>query len=164
MTQDLPGDPSNGYEKGAKVKEGKSLTILGNNHKLYFGESSDPSYTTNSPYDVLKKHYGFYSESSKVTSNTTLRLENATWINSINFGIFQISLYAAATTQYHNVIEMNGGTSGGATPIINRDGRIEFSGNNTFNVTGQGETNFGPGRHDSESLGDVNTSGTDTAD
>lgn len=158
VTQDLPGDPSNGYEKGAKVKEGKSLTILGNNHKLYFGESEDPNQSTYVEANGAKsKHYGFYAVDPDVTSQTTLRLENAIWINSITYGIFQINYDASATTQYHNVIEMNGSSSGGATPLINRVGKIEFSGTNVFNVTGTPETNFGSGKRDSSSLGNTNT-------
>lgn len=150
VTNDLP--PYGSTLNGTPVQDGKNLTILGNNKTLYFGYPNNPTHLDYNLPGLMTK--GFYSNynSSFWSANATLRLENATWVNSTTYGIFEISNNASSTTQYHNVTEYNGSTNDAATPIINRNGRIEFSGNNVFNVTGSAQ-NFGAGKHDPDSLG-----------
>ena len=155
VTADVSGDFS--AYTGTEIQEGKSLVILGNHHTLTFAATVDPT-TSVKITDGGDKRSGFWSESSFVTSATTLRMENVQWINSITYGIFEVSKEAAATTQYHNVTEMNGAARDGATPIVNRKGRIEFSGKNFFNITGTPGKNFGSGKQDPASLGTASPS------
>ncbi|MFC4761456.1 hypothetical protein [Fructobacillus durionis] len=144
--------PYGSTSNGAQVQDGKNLTILGNNKTLYFGYPNSPTHLDyNAPIFMTKGFYSNYN-SSLFSANATLRLENATWVNSTSFGIFEISNNASSTTQYHNVTEYNGSSNDAATPIINRNGRVEFSGNNVFNVTGSAQ-NFGPGKQNPNSLG-----------
>ncbi|MBS9339160.1 hypothetical protein G6R29_05940 [Fructobacillus sp. M2-14] len=143
--------------KGQQVQEGKSVKILGNGNYLYFAASSDPTKGT-AVYEGDNKTAGFYTRDDSVTNQTTLSIENAKWINSINFGIFEVSKNAAAKTIYKNVIEMNGSADKGATPIMNRAGAIEFYGDNVFNITRALSKNWGSGKVDAKNLGSTLTS------
>ncbi len=85
VTADVSGDFS--AYTGTEIQEGKSLVILGNHHTLTFAATLDPT-TSVKITDGGDKRSGFWSESSFVSSATTLRMENVQWINSITYGIF----------------------------------------------------------------------------
>ncbi|MBS9335465.1 hypothetical protein LQZ24_04245 [Fructobacillus sp. M1-13] len=151
VKQDIVGDEA--AYKGQEVSEGKSVTIKGNGHTLFFGRYANNPTKGTAVSAGAAKHSGFYTSSDKVSEQTTLRLENAVWINSINYGLFEVDKDAAATTVYQNVTEMNGALDNGGTPIMNRKGAIAFYGNNTFNITGQVSKNYGSGAIDTNSFG-----------
>ncbi|MFC4761457.1 pectate lyase-like adhesive domain-containing protein [Fructobacillus durionis] len=150
-----------GSTSGAEVKSGKSVIIKGNGNTLYFG---DPNYpTTELSENIPARTHGFYSSSSRIGNDTVLRLENTTWVNSISNGIFELSTGAAATMQFNDVTEYNGSTWTAATPIMNHSGKIEFSGKNTFNITGSAQ-DFGSGKQNASSLGSsIRTTWSDQA-
>lgn len=151
VTGDIDG--SKAAYNGQEITEGKSLTIIGNGHTLLFGRSSDPTDSTYVSDGSSNKTSGFYSKSSDVTDDTTLTLKNAKWINSINYGIFEISMQASAKTVYEDVTEANGDVKNGGTPIVNRAGTVEFRGTNVFNITGSERMNYGSGKVDPTTFG-----------
>ncbi|MCO0832400.1 hypothetical protein NFX39_04815 [Fructobacillus sp. W13] len=155
VTDDIKG--SQDAYTGERVSEGKSLKIIGNGHTLYFGQYADPTRGT-SIGESSSKTSGFYADRKQLTSKTTMTLENAKWVNSINYGIFEVSGDASVTTVYKDVTETNGAVLGG-TAIMNRAGAIKFYGTNTFNITGALGKDWGSGKQDPTKFGAKLTEG-----
>lgn len=133
VTADVPG--ASIIYTGIAIVNGYSVTINGNNHRLYL--DNDTNYTTaQTPGNSTGSGTGGFDANNgkSISSSTTLELDNATVCNDIRGGIFQVVGNAAATTIYNNVTTYNGATNYAGVAIANQQGNIIFRGNNNFNA------------------------------
>lgn len=130
VTGDVAG--SSAITKGTNLTSGKSVSILGNGHTLYF--DTDTNYTTGT--NGQNASVGFYTNAyNPVSSDTNATLKDATWVNNRSSGIFPSTGSATKLNQYYiDVTEYNGAANAGAAPINNEGGKIFFSGKNSFKV------------------------------
>lgn len=126
VTSDVPG--SSAAYNGTVMTEGKGVTIIGNNHTLYF--DNDTNYTTG----LGRGNYGFYANSSGITGKTTMMVQDAKIINNLANGIFPVTNDSTAITKWQDVDVSNGAATTGAGPIRNDDGKTLFYGTNTFTI------------------------------
>ncbi len=131
VTANVPGNSV--LNSGNAVSSGKSLSINGNNYTLYL--DNDTTYTTAQSIggsDVTARAFG---SNGTVSADTTLTVKNATIVNNITSGIFQMKgNNAKATAVYENVTVSNGDGIYGAQPIRNDNEKVIFRGTNTFNI------------------------------
>lgn len=157
ITGDVPGSAAFSGGQGVMIS-GKSIDIIGNGHTLYV--DNDSNYNTGTGRTATG--WGFYSNSSAVTSSTNMTVENAKIMNNHADGIFSITGPSTATTIYKNIHTVNGATTSGAGPIRNEQGNIKFLGNNVFNILqGQSQTDLGPGSNLDMSNTETGLSGSD---
>lgn len=141
-----------------KLISGKSLIIDGNNKVLSLSATNT---TTNSGgQQSLIATRAFSDSSSNSTSSDTFQLKNATLLNNVTNGLFQINGLGNIT--YQNVIVTNQNASINARPFFNWRGTITLSGQNQFNIiAGVSAGQAGNGVIDMKSSGFTSTADTD---
>lgn len=131
VTANVPGNSI--LNSGNTVSSGKSLSINGNNYTLYL--DNDTNYTTAQSIGGSDGTARAFGSNGTISTDTTLTVKNATIVNNITSGIFQMKgLNAKATAVYENVTVSNGDAIYGAQPIRNDNGKVLFRGTNTFNI------------------------------
>ncbi|MEK4723042.1 hypothetical protein MKX45_07860 [Lactococcus sp. FSL W8-0209] len=131
VTANVPGNSI--LNSGNTVSSGKSLSINGNNYTLYL--DNDTNYTTAQSIGGSDGTARAFGSNGTISTDTILTVKNATIVNNITSGIFQMKgLNAKATAVYENVTVSNGDAIYGAQPIRNDNGKVLFRGTNTFNI------------------------------
>ena len=129
VTANVPGNSI--LNSGNTVSSGKSLSINGNNYTLYL--DNDTNYTTAQSIGGSDGTARAFGSNGTISTDTILTVKNATIVNNITSGIFQMKgLNAKATAVYENVTVSNGDAIYGAQPIRNDNGKVLFRGTNTL--------------------------------
>ena len=87
VTADVPGNSI--LNSGNTVSSGKSLSINGNNYTLYL--DNDTNYTTAQSIGGSDGTARAFGSNGTISTDTTLTVKNATIVNNITSGIFQMN-------------------------------------------------------------------------
>lgn len=142
-----------------KLTSGKNLTIDGNDKTLNLSSGATTG-TGESGGGQGTVTHAFSDNDNRTTAADKFTLKNATLINNIDNGLFQIN--GAANITYDNVTETNSNTTYNARPFFNWAGSITLKGTTQFNIIG-GATNViaGDGVQDIAGQGYTSTTGYD---
>lgn len=142
-----------------KLTSGKNLTIDGNNKTLNLSSGATTG-TGESGGGQGTVTHAFSDYDSRTTASDKFTLKNATLINNVDNGLFQIN--GAANITYDNVTETNSNTIYNARPFFNWAGSITLEGTTQFNIIG-GAANViaGNGVQDIVGQGYTSTAGAD---
>lgn len=86
VTANVPGNSI--LNSGNTVSSGKSLSINGNNYTLYL--DNDTNYTTAQSIGGSDGTARAFGSNGTISTDTTLTVKNATIVNNITSGIFQM--------------------------------------------------------------------------
>lgn len=124
-----------------KLTSGKNLTIDGNNKTLNLSSGATKG-TGNSGGGQGSATYAFSDSDNRTTASDKFTLKNATLINNVDNGLFEIN--GAANITYDNVTETNSNTIYNARPFFNWAGSITLEGTTQFNII-EGSSNVTAG-------------------
>lgn len=130
VTGTVPGNSV--LNTGNILINNKSLSINGNNNTLYLDDNT--VYTDAQSISGSDGTARAFGSSGTISAATTLTIKNATIINNLTSGIFQLKGSSAAATTIYQDVTVSNGANQGAQPIRNDVGKILFYGNNTFNI------------------------------
>lgn len=157
---DFAQDTNLGKANAYKLIPGKNLTIDGNNKTLNLADGNNAATGESDGGPGYVVDHAFSDNSNNTTSSDKFTLKNATLINNIDNGLFQIK--GAANITYDNVTETNYNTQYNARPFFNWAGSITLKGTTQFNIIG-GASNVvaGNGVQDIVGQGYTSTVGAD---
>lgn len=128
---DFYPDVKLGLSNQYNIVSGKNLIIDGNNKTLNLSSNSTSSTGQNYAFKGGANHA--FSDSQSLTSTTDrFTLKNATLINNVTNGLFQINGLANIT--YDNVTVTNSDKAYNARPFFNWSGSITLTGTTQFNI------------------------------